>query len=537
MNRTIIAILLVLAFASTPILSQTNTLQVRDGANTATLKAGASGGNVTITLPTSSSTLLSGSGTTNKSARWSASGLTDGTFSDNGTGTFTTSESVLFTTTDASSPSIGFSATGVQPGTTTTCSFSIKNNSMSGYGYVTGATLAVPNNATAGLEFVINGTHKGMLMLETWALDGTYARNIGNVPAGEYQFIVPNTTSPLVAFYIGKVRSAFEVGDLQVLSGNILVGGSSTASQLRFYEPSGSGTNYTAFKAGIQTSDITYTLPQSDGSSGQVLSTNGSGTLTWTTATSVAAINDLTDAVKNIANFSNSMVLGTEVSTMTDALNNTAVGMAAMDAITSGDDNTVLGYNAATVLSDGSQNVVVGSGAGALLASGSGNVMIGYQAGANETGSNKLYIDNSSSATPLVQGDFNANTLTFNGATTTTGTTTYPAKTDKSVTATLSDGSNAPDIATFTGTFERVAVTAVGTGPGYVQLPAGTDGQVVYLRLAFTAASGQTVTVVNSNNQNTTIVYDGTGPDVIIVHMLYTTDEGWVRFSTLEYDI
>jgi hypothetical protein len=307
---------------------------------------------------------------------------------------------------------------------------------------------------------------------------------------------------------------------------------------------SNNGSGGVILQAGaMSNTDVTYTLPLSDGSSGQVLSTAGNGTLSWTTATSVAAINDLTDAVKNIANFSNSMVLGTEVSTMTGASNNTAVGMAAMDAITSGDDNTVLGYNAATVLSDGSQNVVVGSGAGALLASGSGNVMIGYQAGANETGSNKLYIDNSSSATPLVQGDFNANTLTFNGSTTTTGnvtisgTTTYTAPgTAKAVTANTTAGAGAQAIASFTNTYERVDVTAT-TATGYVKLPAGaTDGQIVYLHMIFTANGSNTVTIVNSDNSNTTMDYDGTGADHIIAHMMYTTAKGWVIFYALEYN-
>jgi hypothetical protein len=44
------------------------------------------------------------------------------------------------------------------------------------------------------------------------------------------------------------------------------------ASQLRLYEPSGSGTNYTAFRAQAQASDITYTLPAAAGSPGQMLS-------------------------------------------------------------------------------------------------------------------------------------------------------------------------------------------------------------------------------------------------------------------------
>jgi hypothetical protein len=37
---------------------------------------------------------------------------------------------------------------------------------------------------------------------------------------------------------------------------------------------------------------------------------------------------------------------------------------------------------------------------------GSGNVFLGYQAGYNETGSNKLYIANSSTSTPMIYGDF-----------------------------------------------------------------------------------------------------------------------------------
>jgi hypothetical protein len=57
------------------------------------------------------------------------------------------------------------------------------------------------------------------------------------------------------------------------------------ASQLRLYEPSGSGTNFTAFRAQAQASDITYTLPDAAGSPGQVLSiqsVSGSNvTLQW----------------------------------------------------------------------------------------------------------------------------------------------------------------------------------------------------------------------------------------------------------------
>jgi hypothetical protein len=47
-------------------------------------------------------------------------------------------------------------------------------------------------------------------------------------------------------------------------------------------------------------------------------------------------------------------------------------------------------------------------------ATGNCNVFLGYNAGANEMGSNKLYIANSNTTTPLVHGDFSTKTLTVN---------------------------------------------------------------------------------------------------------------------------
>jgi hypothetical protein len=46
---------------------------------------------------------------------------------------------------------------------------------------------------------------------------------------------------------------------------------------------------------------------------------------------------------------------------------------------------------------------------------GSRNVFLGYKAGYNETGSDKLYIENSDIATPLIYGDFATNYLRING--------------------------------------------------------------------------------------------------------------------------
>ncbi len=65
------------------------------------------------------------------------------------------------------------------------------------------------------------------------------------------------------------------------ITGHVSLTNTGTASELRLYEPSGSGANYTAFKAQAQAGDVTYTLPVDAGTNGYLLSTNGTGTLSW----------------------------------------------------------------------------------------------------------------------------------------------------------------------------------------------------------------------------------------------------------------
>ena len=65
-----------------------------------------------------------------------------------------------------------------------------------------------------------------------------------------------------------------------------IANGATGAGQLRLYEDTDNGTNYSAFQVGTQSGDVTYTLPTADGTSGQALTTNGSGTLSWATAAS-----------------------------------------------------------------------------------------------------------------------------------------------------------------------------------------------------------------------------------------------------------
>lgn len=75
---------------------------------------------------------------------------------------------------------------------------------------------------------------------------------------------------------------------IQSGGGHVTVGGGAAASELQVKEASGSGSNYTGFKAQAMAANLVYTLPAADGSSGQVLSTNGSLTLSWAAGATAA---------------------------------------------------------------------------------------------------------------------------------------------------------------------------------------------------------------------------------------------------------
>ena len=81
----------------------------------------------------------------------------------------------------------------------------------------------------------------------------------------------------------------------------------------------------------------------------------------------------------------------------------------------SGSNNTFLGNHAGDGNSTGSNNTFIGQSAGESNGAGNGNVFLGYNAGQNETGSNKLFVANSNTSSPLIYGEFNNSIVTVNG--------------------------------------------------------------------------------------------------------------------------
>lgn len=91
---------------------------------------------------------------------------------------------------------------------------------------------------------------------------------------------------------------------------------------------------------------------------------------------------------------------------------NVALGYAAL-IVNDGQNNTTAGYYVFDQNTTGLNNVAIGLNALHANITGSSNVTIGSLAGFNESGSNKLYIDNAitpfTALTPVIGGDFAAN--------------------------------------------------------------------------------------------------------------------------------
>ena len=94
--------------------------------------------------------------------------------------------------------------------------------------------------------------------------------------------------------------------------------------------------------------------------------------------------------------------------------NNVAIGNAPLRDDTAGNANVAMGSTALVANLGGHNNVVLGNQAG-FSNQGSDNILLGFKAGRNETGSNKLYIENSNSLSPLVYGEFDNDLVRING--------------------------------------------------------------------------------------------------------------------------
>lgn len=127
-------------------------------------------------------------------------------------------------------------------------------------------------------------------------------------------------------------------------------------------------------------------------------------------------------ALRNTTANSNTAVGYLAMASNTTGTWNVVLGQSALQGGISAADNIAIGGQALGNHSTGNANVAIGKNAGFNNTSGAGNVFLGHNAGLAETGSNKLYISNSSTTTPLLYGDFSTSMLRVNGTHEVTGT-------------------------------------------------------------------------------------------------------------------
>ena len=118
------------------------------------------------------------------------------------------------------------------------------------------------------------------------------------------------------------------------------------------------------------------------GTSGQYLRSAGDGAVpTWDTA----SLNDLSDVLI----VDDSLYIGHDpTATDSTAQKNVAVGVTALNAVTTGDNNIAIGYNAGGAITTAEQNVLIGVEAGAAMTTtgtARHNVFVGHNAGKSVT--------------------------------------------------------------------------------------------------------------------------------------------------------
>lgn len=130
----------------------------------------------------------------------------------------------------------------------------------------------------------------------------------------------------------------------------------------------------------LTTGDVTY--PNTHGSSGQVLSTTGAGTLTWTTASDFVVDLTTNQTVGGIKTFSSDGIFnGLRIGKGAGGVaSNVVLGNAALTSNTTGLGNSAIGDNALHTNNAGAYNTALGSATLSLNTTGNNNTGVGSSA-------------------------------------------------------------------------------------------------------------------------------------------------------------
>lgn len=141
---------------------------------------------------------------------------------------------------------------------------------LAGAETLSGKTLTAPKFASGGFLADANGNE---LLIFTTTASAVNEITVANAATG---------ANPKLTASGGDTNIGF---DFQAKGTGVyrFLGTAAQAAQIRLYEDTDDGSNYTAFKVGTQAADVTYTLPTAVGGAGSVLTdAAGNGVLSWT---------------------------------------------------------------------------------------------------------------------------------------------------------------------------------------------------------------------------------------------------------------
>jgi hypothetical protein len=124
--------------------------------------------------------------------------------------------------------------------------------------------------------------------------------------AGSLWLDTTSATAPILKYYdgadditlatINHSANTVDFNDSAISTPLAVTGNATAGAELRLPEDTDNGTNYVAIKAPDSiASNLTLTLPSADGTNGQALVTNGSGTLSFTTLSTTLTYSSGTD--------------------------------------------------------------------------------------------------------------------------------------------------------------------------------------------------------------------------------------------------
>jgi hypothetical protein len=268
-------------------------------------------------------------------------------------------------------------------------------------------------NNTEGSSNTANG-YNAMFSNITGSMNTAYGEAAGRYIANG---TTGNTTSDFSVYLGSNTKASADNAQNEIVIGYNAIGAGSNTIQL-------GNTAVTDVKTSGTLTAGTVTYPKAHGTNGQVLSTTGSGTLSWTsiptpdltnyvttnTAQTITAsktfsetttfskdaiVNGITVGIGggNVVNRNTAIGFGALSNNTGEGLNNTAIGSGALSNNTEGDDNTASGYRALRFNITGRFNTASGSSALRDNTSGQYNTAFGLSAlQTNGTGSNNTAI-------------------------------------------------------------------------------------------------------------------------------------------------